>query len=220
MRPRRWVPRATGPQWPLGWTEIGLQVLGEPATAATDAELADLHLQAAELKTLARRPTAEIAAHLQTLESSTDPRHQAHRALLLGASAYREDRMEVAATALAKASQSPTLETTFRANLLLGNTYLALRQPEKALPMYDKAAAALERPERLSTEDQSWLALFVGSAADLTCLRVKAHLEAARLPAAPARLHEEQAAGLGKRTARPWYAAPDRPSPPGRLPSE
>jgi tetratricopeptide (TPR) repeat protein len=160
------------------WVEDGLRV-GEAAKVPA-ADLASLHALAAEMQVLAGGKRESIAPHLEALKQAGRPQAQALAALLEGAAAEREGRLEKARQSLEEVLASSNPDLALRAHLVLANVYLGLGQPDRALTSLGAVAKAYERFEQLSPQEKAWALEFGRSPDDVTSLLVVANLEAAR----------------------------------------
>jgi tetratricopeptide (TPR) repeat protein len=170
------------------WIEDGLRAGSEGKVPA--AELLGLHGLAAEMKLLRGEKREAIAPHLEALKKGKTPEMKANVALLDGALAEREGRLEAARRNLEEA-MAGSAALALRANLVLANVYLALNQPDRALASLALVEKAYQRFEDLPERDRNWAMAFTRAPDDIVVLLVQAHLESARNRAA--RLVEQKA---------------------------
>jgi tetratricopeptide (TPR) repeat protein len=113
------------------WIDEGLR-LGAKAHVAP-ARLVPLHAMAAEMRAEGGGKPEEIAVHLGALKEAGTPRALALAALLEAAAAERAGRLDQARKLLEQMLDSPERDLVARAHRMLGNIYLVLGQPDKAL---------------------------------------------------------------------------------------
>jgi hypothetical protein len=161
----------------VGWIEDGLKAGADGKAPAS--ELLGLHALAAEMKLVRGDKREAIAPHLAALKASQSAEVKATAALLEGALAEREGRLEAARRLLEEAvAAAPAL--ALRAHLVLANVYLALDQPDRALASLAIVEKAYQRFEEMPTRDRDWALAFTRTPEDVTVLLIRAHLQTAR----------------------------------------
>jgi Tfp pilus assembly protein PilF len=162
----------------LQWFEDGLRVCKEGGVSG--AALADLNAPAAEMKVIMGFKREEITPHIQALRELKQPSVEPVVALLEGALAQREGRLEKARQNLEQVLSSGNSALTLRAQFALATLYLTTGQPDRALTALRAVDKAYQRFEQLSPLEKSWALAFLRNPRDVTALTVIADLEAAK----------------------------------------
>jgi tetratricopeptide (TPR) repeat protein len=115
----------------LHWIDEGLRLGADSHLSA--GQLVPLHAMAAEMRAATGGKPEEIARHLTALKEAGTPRALALAGLLEAVAAQRAGRLEQARNLLERILDSPERDLRSRAHRMLGNIYIVLGQPDKAL---------------------------------------------------------------------------------------
>lgn len=161
----------------LQWVEDGLRLAKEANLPAE--QMVGLNTLAAEMKALAGAKAEEVAVYLNALEEAKTKRALTLVKLLKGTAAERDGRLAQARKLLEQvlASRQPNL--VLRAHMVLGDVYLALGQPDKALASLQQVVQAYKVFDRLTPPEKSWALEFVRGPEDLALLMISAHVDSA-----------------------------------------
>jgi Tfp pilus assembly protein PilF len=163
----------------IKWADEGIRVA--EATKAPAHQVLALHDHAARLKVASLGKRDAVEPHLKVLRESRSPTAQATAALLEGAFAEREGRLEKARASLEQSLRLTGGASARRAHLILGHIYLALGQPDKALASFREVEQFTSQVAQLSDEERAWSKEYLRDPAELIYLEMQAQLMGARM---------------------------------------